>query len=87
MNDTPLPSNEPVTQKQLVEKFRRGERLTNSDTQYSMFDAVDIEAAKLCGHHHEWRCIVCWDSEADINECSKCGTQVESACHFDEDFS
>lgn len=88
MNDpTQVPSNTQLSQRELVEKHRRGERITKAEAEYSMFDAEDAEKAKQCGHHHSWRCIVCWDSEADIDECRNCGRQVEHACNFDEDMS
>ena len=81
-------TNEQLTPRQLVEKFRRGERITKADAEYSMFEAVDEKRREICrAHGHRWRCIVCWDSEADIDECSNCGTQVESSCTFDEDFA
>ena len=73
------------SQRELVEKYLRGERITKADAQYSMFDAEDTEKAKTC--RHSWRCIVCWDSEADIDECRNCGRQTKHACNFDEDMS
>jgi len=76
-----------MTQQDLVEKFRRGERITRSDAEYSMFDAEDLEKAKRCGYQHDWRCIVCWDSEYDIDECRSCGKQSIHRCTFDDDFA
>ena len=75
------------TQRGLVEKFRRGERITKEDSEYSLFTSVNEFKATQCGHLHMWRCIVCWDSEADIVECLNCGKQAEHPCNFDDDFS
>lgn len=84
---TPL-SAEKVTQRQLVEKYRRGERITKADAEYSMFEAVDEKRREICrAHGHRPRVIVCWDSEADITECSNCGEQRETSCTFDEEMS
>lgn len=74
-----------TTQRELVEKFRGGGRITASDSGFSMFEAEDEEKSKNCAH--SWRCIVCWDSEADIDECRNCGRQVERSCNFDDDMS
>jgi len=77
---------ETVTQRQLVEKFRRGERITKADTEHSLVEAIDEERREICrAHGHRWRVIVCWDSEADICECTNCGEQIETSCSLDEE--
>ena len=77
-----------VTQRALVEKYRSGERITKADSNCVLFDEIDRKRQEICfAHGHRYRVVVCWDSEADIHECSNCGEQMESGCNFDEDFS
>ncbi len=81
-------TNTKLSQRELVEKFRRGERITKADSEYSMFDATDTQRQETCRTRgHSWRVIVCWDSDTDINECTNCGHQIATACNFDEDMS
>ena len=46
----------------------------------------------LCGHSSDcgpWRCVSCCEvaPDTDIEECARCGKQVETRCHFDEEYS
>lgn len=85
---------EQLTERQKLEKHRRGERLTNLDAPYSLFAKVSPEGSEACsrdGGRHRWRCILCTtDSDGDsrdVCECTRCGEQREMACDFDEDMS
>lgn len=82
-----------MTQRELIEKHRRGERITKADSKYSCFEAVDLERqrAHCIGRGHSWRPIVCGrdadGDERDVCECGGCGEQREMSCNFDEDCS
>lgn len=70
-----------MTQKELIEKVRCGERI---HTEFSIHE----KEQKPCKHNmHMWRVIVCDDSEWDVVECWRCGMQKISRCNFDEDYS
>jgi hypothetical protein len=71
-----------MTQTELIEKARRGERITKADAPNSI-----IDAKKDVGEHrHNWRPIVC-DSDHDVCECGDCGEQRVFVCNFDDDMS
>lgn len=72
------------TQTELIEKARRGERITKADSEHVLFDACDKMLAETCCH--QWRTVVC-NNEHDVDECYKCGTQVVGRCTFDEEYS
>ena len=80
--------SEAPTQTQLIEKHRRGERISKAEAPHSIFEQVDTEQANAkCRHRgHWWRPIVC-NGDIDICECGYCGEQRERGCDFDEDMS
>jgi hypothetical protein len=84
MSETRCQSNG-KSQRELLEAFRRGERIQNEHTLTGFKNQPDE-----CWHVNE-RTIVCaTDSDGDdrdVVECSNCGRQRETACNFDEDMS
>ena len=51
----------------------------------------DSEKPELCPNGHaSWRTIVCGGEageDRDVQECSRCGRQVNVRCNFDEDYA
>ncbi len=70
------------TQTELIEKARRGERITVEEAPHSLFGEERITAV----HEHKDRTIVC-DGDHDVVECLRCGRQSVVPCNFDEDCS
>lgn len=71
-----------MTQTELIHKAEKGERITKSDSEYSLFS----EVKNVGPHRHNWRPIVC-NSDNDVCECSDCGKQQVFKCNFDDDMS
>lgn len=71
-----------MTQTELIEKARRGERITRADSPFSLFEKKE----DIGQHRKNWRPIVC-DNDHDVCECSDCGEQRVFPCNFDDDMS
>lgn len=71
-----------MTEERLIEKARRGERITRAEAEYSMF----VEVQNIGPHACDGRVIVCYGDD-DVSECRKCGRQWVHGCTFDEEMS
>lgn len=70
---------------ELIEQLRRGERIRRDQAVYSMYDEHDRTKPK---HFCDGRIIVCCSKDdTDISECRICGRQWLHGCTFDEDCS
>jgi hypothetical protein len=76
------PKSNRTTQTDLVEKARRGERITHDEAEHVLLDRTRLGPCSA----HAWRVIVCTDID-DVLECRKCGAQQVSPCNFDEDYA
>lgn len=83
MNAPHIQTDRAPTQRELLEAFRRGERITA----HSLFtEEKDIE----CAHYHHRTLVCATDAdghERDVVECDRCGQQKETSCNFDEEYS
>jgi hypothetical protein len=71
-----------TSEERLLDKAKRGQRITRAEAEYSMFD----EPQDIGLHSCNGRVILCYGDD-DVSECRKCGRQWVHGCTFDEEMS